>query len=87
MVARATCIVLFGIPLLLFEISIGQLSGMGPWKFFGSEHLRPVFSGVSVFLLINSIYKAVNDSATSLWPVSQTLTLLAGESVGGRAQF
>ena len=63
-----------GAPLLFFEISIGQLSGFGPWKFFGSQNLRAIFAGVGVFLLINSVYKVVKESATSLWPVSSTIT-------------
>lgn len=74
LVARGVCIFFVGAPLLFFEISIGQLSGFGPWKFFGSQNLRAIFSGVGVFLLINSVYKVVKESATSLWPVSSTIT-------------
>ena len=72
-----------GVPLLFFEISIGQLSGMGPLKFFGSTNLRPVFSGVGFFLMISSVYKAIGDTASGMWPITSTLTILLGDIVEG----
>lgn len=76
LVARVISILLVGVPLLFFEISIGQMSGMGPLKFFGNQNLRPVFSGVGFFLMISSVYKAVSDTASGMWPISNTLSLL-----------
>lgn len=83
LVARVISIMIVGVPLLFFEISIGQLSGMGPLKFFGTTNLRPVFSGVGFFLMLTSVYKAIGDTASGMWPVSSSLTLLLGDAVEG----
>ena len=84
MVARIASIIFVGIPLMIFEISIGQLSGMGPLKFFGNNHsLRPIFCGIGIFLMISSIYKAVGDSASATWSMSSALTLIVGDAVEG----
>ena len=88
MVARIVSIVLVGVPLLIFEIGIGQLSGISPLKFFGNNHsLRPIFCGVGIFLMISSVYKAIGDSASSTWAVSAALTLIVGDTVEGSSLY
>lgn len=87
LVARLVSIVLIGVPLLLFEIGIGHQSRMGPLVFFSHHNLRPVFNGVGLFLMIGSIYKAVGDSAMAMWPVSNTLFLLLGNTIEGALLF
>lgn len=76
-------IMLVGVPLLFFEISIGQLSGMGPLKFFGTTNLRPVFSGVGFFIMVSSVYKAISDTASGMWPISNTLALMLDDDTEG----
>ncbi|XP_057367538.1 sodium- and chloride-dependent glycine transporter 1-like [Daphnia carinata] len=83
LVARVISIMIVGVPLLFFEISIGQLSGMGPLKFFGTTNLRPVFSGVGFFLMLTSVYKAIGDTASGMWPISKTITLMLGDDIKG----
>lgn len=84
LVARVISIVLVGVPLLFFEISIGQLSAMGPFKFFGTTNLKSVFSGVGVLLIFSSVYKAIGDTALAMWPISNSLILILGEHTEGR---
>lgn len=76
-------IVIVGVPLLFFEISIGQLSGMGPLKFFGTNNLRPIFHGVGFFLMFSSVYKAMSATAAGMWPISNTITLMMGDAAKG----
>lgn len=83
LVARLVCVALIGVPLLLFEMGIGLQSRMGPLRFFSHRNLRPVFAGVGLFLMVSSVYKAIADSATTMWPVSNTLLLLLGDSIEG----
>ncbi|EFX87951.1 hypothetical protein DAPPUDRAFT_311404 [Daphnia pulex] len=64
-------------------MSIGQLSGMGPLKFFGTNNLRPVFSGVGFFLMISSVYKAMSVTAAGMWPISNSITLMLGDAAKG----
>lgn len=83
LVARVISILLVGVPMLFFEISIGQISGMGPMKFFGTTNLRPIFSGVGFFLIISSVYKAVRETASGMWPISKALSLLLDDVAQG----
>lgn len=83
LLARMISIVFVGLPLLFFEISIGQLSGMGPLKFFGINNLRPVFSGIGFFLMCSSVYKAISATASGMWPISKTIILMLGDDVKG----
>ena len=78
LVARIISIVSVGIPLLLFEIGVGQLAGMGPFTFF--RNLRPVFTGIGIFLMIISVYKVISNAASSLWPLSKIMLLVIGDN-------
>lgn len=80
LVARVISITLVGVPLLFFEISIGQLSGMGPFRFFGTTNLKSMFAGVGVLLIFSSVYKAIGDTALAMWPLSSSIGLLLGDS-------
>ena len=74
LVARIISILLIGVPMLFFELSLGQMSGMGPIKLFGN--LRPVFTGVGIFLMISSVYKSIYNTALALWPLSKVMQVL-----------
>ena len=85
LVARIISILLVGMPLLFFETAIGQLSGMGPFTFFRS--LRPVFTGIGIFLMISSVYKSVSNAALSLWPLSKIVLLVIGDNFDSKSCF
>lgn len=83
--ARIISIFLVGMPLLLFETGIGQLSGMGPFMYF--RNLRPVFTGIGIFLMISSVYKSISNAALSLWPLSQIMLLVIGDKFESKSLF